>query len=327
MSRSLTAGVLGALVLASAVVTPQAVAAACQYTRQDLPVPAGGTYPHTKGSSTNNSRIVGAYWQNGSRGAVWTNSALRLMAPPASIQDSVHPSGVNNTGVVTGHQEIYRGGPDLHRAFRYENNAYEFLPAEPGEHSEGVAINDGGDVLGLVWQEATPAQRTVVMWPRTGPRKSFGAGQAIGVNAQRKIVMVDPQGPDMSGWIIDGDTGAKTKLPGARTPMVFDNDRALHFEFTATGTQLVEWDLGGARVATYEGGVNPYGRNGSGTVFGTFGTTAPSLWRKTGRTGVVADKLPDPAYHADVTDAATLIGTYRDADDSSHPARWVWTCS
>ncbi|MDT7785925.1 MAG: hypothetical protein QOF58_4344 [Pseudonocardiales bacterium] len=322
-----TATVLGVLVLASAVAAPQASAAACQYVRQDLPVPAGATYPHTTGSSTNNSRIVGAYWQNGSRGAVWTNSALRVMAPPASGDDTVHPSAVNNTGVVAGHQEIYRGGPDLHRAFRYENNAYEFLAVEAGEHSEGVAINDGGDVLGLVWQEATPGTRTVVMWPRTGPRKTFGPGQAIGINAQRKIVMVDPQASDMSGWIVDGNTGAKTKLPGARTPMVFDNDRILNFEFGPTNTQLAEWDLTGTRVATYEGGVNPYGRNGSGTVFGTFGTTTPSLWRKTGRSDVVADKVPDQAYYADVTDAATLIGTYRDADDSSHPARWVWTCS
>ncbi|WP_394618441.1 hypothetical protein JNUCC0626_04890 [Lentzea sp. JNUCC 0626] len=327
--RNVTAGVLSALVLGSAVVTPQAAAAACQYVRQDLPLPAGGSYPHTTGSSTNNSRVVGAYWQNGSRGAVWTNSVLRVMAAPANSADQVEPAAVNNTGVVAGVHQTYRGAnPPLYKAFRYENNTYTFLAVEAGEQSRAVAINDAGDVLGMVWQEATPNVRTVVMWPRNGLRKDFGPGLAIGIDAQRRIVKVeDPASTAITGWVVNGDTGARLKLEGARTPMVFDNDRVLHYESTATGTQIVELDLTGARVATYEGGVNVYGRNGSGTVFGTFGITQPSLWRKTGRSEVVADKLPDPTYYADVTDAATLIGTYRDADDSSHPARWVWTCA
>ncbi|MGJ3587610.1 hypothetical protein ACR9EG_13595, partial [Lactococcus lactis] len=77
----------------------------------------------------------------------------------ASTFDSVRPNSVNNTGVVGGTQEIFRGGKYTHRAFRYENSAYQLLAVEPGEQSAGYAINDGGDVLGIVWQEATPADR------------------------------------------------------------------------------------------------------------------------------------------------------------------------
>ncbi|WP_394618444.1 hypothetical protein JNUCC0626_04905 [Lentzea sp. JNUCC 0626] len=324
--RSVTAGLLGALALASAVVPPQAAAAACQYVRQDLPLPAGVTTAVTKGSSTNNSRIVGEYWQNAGRGAIWTNSALRVMAPPASTFDSVRPNSVNNTGVVGGTQEIFRGGKYTHRAFRYENSAYQLLAVEPGEQSAGYAINDGGDVLGIVWQEATPADRTVVMWPRTGPRKSFGLGEAVGIDAQRRILMSAPS-PGQAGWIVDGNTGLKTTLPGARTPMVLDNDRVLHFEFGPANTRIVELNLAGTRLATYEGGVNLFGRNNSGTVFGTYGIPQPSLWRPSGRSDAVLDKTFDSRYYADVTDAATLIGTYREADDTTRPARWVWTCS
>ncbi|GLY47502.1 hypothetical protein [Lentzea sp. NBRC 102530] len=322
--RSAIAGLLGALVLASAVATPQAAAAACRYVRQDLPLPAGVTSAETRGSSTDNSRIVGSY---ANRGLVWTNSALRVMAPPASPSGTVRPSAVTNTGVVAGTQEIPLGGGGYDsRAFRYENNAYQLLAVEPGEQSAGHAINDGGDVLGVVWQTATPATRTVVMWPRTGPRRSFGAGEAVGIDAQRRILMSAPS-PGQAGWIVDGNTGVKTTLPDARTPMVLDNGRVLHFEFGPAGTRIVELGLTGTRLATHDGGVNVFGRNNSGTVFGTYGIPQPSLWRPSGRTDALLDKTFDPRFHADVTDAATLIGTYREADDSTHPARWVWICS
>jgi hypothetical protein len=113
--------------------------------------------------------------------------------------------------------------------------------------------------------------------------------------------------------------------------VVFDNDRVLRGEFTPSGaSQITEWDLNGVKTATYDGGVKPFGRNGSGTVFGTYDTAGnddiPSLWRKTGRSDVVADPAPLWTVYADVTDAATLIATYV-GPDGARPARWLWVCS
>jgi hypothetical protein len=41
----------------------------------------------------------------------------------------------------------------------------------------------------------------------------------------------------------------------------------------------------------------------------------------------VADKLPSNYYYGDVTDAATLIGSWKDDAQNPHPARWLWLCS
>jgi hypothetical protein len=323
-----TASVLAALVLASTAAAPQAVAAECRYNRKDLPVPAGAGSPQTVGSSTDNSRIVGSYWDvNLGRAVLWVNSTLRVLPPPAAPALDVFPKAVNNTSVVVGRQEIRRPQGALSKAFRYENGAYELLQTAPDEHSSAAGVNDAGDVVGTVWTDAAPDVRTVVMWPRNGERRSYGAGHAVGITAQRKIVMT----AGLDAWVVDAGTGARIGLPGARHPMVLDNDRVLHYEYLDDGTdQITERDLDGNRVGAYRGGYQPFGRNGSGTVFGALqpllGGT-PALWRKDSRSPVVADKLPSHHFYAEITDAATLIGTYRDADDSTHPARWLWVCS
>ncbi|WP_030469741.1 hypothetical protein [Lentzea aerocolonigenes] len=314
---------IAVLVLAPAAAAPPAAAAACGYDRRDLPAPAGADHHRATGSSTNNSRIVGWYSPSGgyARGVLWVNSTLREMAP---LHFNVRPTAVNNTSVVAGYEEVHRGElGSLYRAFRYENGAYEYLGTEPGEHSRATGVNDAGDVVGTVWREESPLVRTVVLWPRNGTRKSFGQGVAIGVTGQ-KIVMTT----DWSGWVVDTGTGVRTELPGAGLPMVLDNDRVLNTEYLGGGrVQLTEWDLNGVRVGAYDGGFKPLGKNGSGTVFGAHGDSTPALWRKTGRTDVVADRLPDVHEYADVTDAATLIGTYEGADGKPRAARWLWICS
>ncbi|MCP2242110.1 hypothetical protein [Lentzea aerocolonigenes] len=327
--RRVFAGLFSVAVVMSVIAAPQAVAAECQYNRQDLPLPAGATYVHTEGSSTNNSRIVGSYTDvNANRALLWVNSTLRVLPPAVYPAFDVFPEAVNNTSVVVGRQETRRPAGALSKAFRFENGAYEFLETGADEHSSAFGVNDAGDVVGTVWTDAAPSVRTVVVWPRNGTRKSFGVGQAVGINAQRKIVMIG----DGSGWVVDTDTGARIELPGARHPVVFDNDRVLNYEYLpeeARG-QITEWDLAGVRVGAHRGGYQPYGRNGSGTVFGTLEPSlggTPTLWRTTSRSPVVADRLPSDYFYAEITDAATLIGTYRDADNSTHPARWLWVCA
>lgn len=320
---------LAVLVIMSSSAAPEAVAATCQYNRQDLPVPAGSGDVTTQGSSTNNSRIAGLAVQQGyGRGLLWVNSTLRLMPAPSSDWDHVVPEAVTNTSVVAGYLRNDRGIGLRHQAFRYENGVYELLRTEPGSQSKAVAINDAGDVLGVVWSGSSESSGTVVMWPRTGDRTTVAAwGDPVGINAQRKVVI----NGRFSTVVLDLESGVKTELPGESRWVVFDNDRVLRGEFTPSGaSQITEWDLNGVKTATYDGGVKPFGRNGSGTVFGTYDTAGnddiPSLWRKTGRSDVVADPAPLWTVYADVTDAATLIATYV-GPDGARPARWLWVCS
>ncbi|WP_394618439.1 hypothetical protein JNUCC0626_04880 [Lentzea sp. JNUCC 0626] len=308
------------LALAALLVAPQASAAACQYVKQDLPVPAGLSMLYLNGSSTNNSRIVGQLMQGQyGRGALWVNSTLRQMTPPASALDHTIPMAVNNTSVVAGFEQ-FDNGPNgrTHKAFRYENGVYEFLQTDPGRSSEAHAINDAGDVVGTQGGD-------VYLWPRGGPRKLIsGGGTPLGVNAQRKIVV---QFPTSRTVVFDGNGGPAVEIPGYSSAVTFDNDRVLRREQGG----FVEWDLDGVQVATHPGGVTPFGRNGSGTVYGTYydanAQERLALWRKTGRTDVVADPMPIAITSADVTDAATLIGVYRSPEQLTRPARWLWTCA
>ncbi|MFD9697697.1 hypothetical protein [Lentzea sp. NPDC059081] len=111
-----------------------------------------------------------------------------------------------------------------------------------------------------------------------------------------------------------------TALPGGREPMVFDNDRVLY----PGGTGLVEYDLDGRHVATWEGGTKPLGRTSSGHV--VFGSVdgIPSLWQWGVHYPVDSANLPDPSYYGDVSDEGALIGTYVGDDLRTRPARWFW---
>lgn len=311
------------LVLATVVATPRASAAACQYTVQDLPVPVHGQNAQTTGSSTDSSRIVG-FHQNPVRkyGLLWVNGTLTEL-PSVSLTDVI-PAAVNNVDVVVGRQEYRPDDATVEtKAFRYENGGYTIPQTEPGEQSSALGVNDAGDVVGIVWQGWAP-YGTVVVWPRTGPRKVFGDGYPRGIDDQRRIVVTAPKWPGDTGWVIDTDTGARTELPGAQAPMVFKNGRVLNFErLGERDNQITEWDLTGARVGAHAGGLIPYGRNNSGTVFGTDRANRPTLWHPSGRTAVVADQLPKSDFYAEITAAETLIGTYVTPDRQHHPALWV----
>lgn len=317
------AGVLGVLVVMSAVVVPSAATAAvCVHDRQDLPLPEGVKSAHTEGSSSDDNWIVGAYSTEGAgRALVWENGALREMVPPAYPWHDVYPEAINNSGVVVGRMDVRRSGGALSKAFRYENGVYQTLLTVPGEMATAYGVNDAGDVVGTTWTAAAPSVRRVTMWPRSGGRSSFGEGFPVGIDSQRKIAFTTPG----TGWIVDGDTGARIELPGARFPMVLDNDRVLHHDYDGQNW-ISERDLDGVLIDQHRGGYEPYGRNSSGTVFGELAPNVggvPSLWTTNSRSPVVADKLPDSLYHADITDDGNLIGTYQADDGAYRPARWT----
>ena len=323
--RSIGFGLLGALVLASAVTAPHAVAAAaCQV--QDLPLPAGARDAKTRGTS-GNGLIVGEVFQNGARGVVWENGSARQLAEPSGPGSTqVLPSDINNGGTVAGTQLINTGGEELRRAFVHHNGVYYLLYTEGPEQSRAIGINDNGDVIGEVWLKSAPQTRWVALWPAGQPRRLYTKGQAVGISADRKLVLItDQDTPSAKIWVIDGNTGAWTALPGSRGPAVFDNERILHFEFSSTGTQVAEWNLAGQRLDTHAEGRDVYGRNAIGTVFGvnTFGET--SIWSGGTRKPIEADVLPNVVYAGDITDDGTMIGTYHDAAGNPHAARW--TCS
>lgn len=310
------------LVLASAVTAPQAVAAdPCRWIAHDLPVPDESRYARTSGSSENNRFIVGEAKIGESSfvesGLVWDNGALTVMTPSGSELTAVRPKDVNNSGVVVGRQEIL----DQHRTvgFRYRDGAYEVLDTPDGHSSQAKAVNNLGDVLGEMWQSDKPDVRQAVVWPSSGPVRTFPtSGPAVGISDDRKIVLSGAT----SGSVIDVETGQRTELPDGRIAMVFDNDRVLY----PTSDGLVERDLAGRHVATWEGGTAPFGRTPSGqAVFGVVNGTA-TLWQWGVRYAVDSEKQPvfAVAYHGDVTDEGALIGTYHDSDGTSRPARWFW---
>ncbi|WP_394618443.1 hypothetical protein JNUCC0626_04900 [Lentzea sp. JNUCC 0626] len=315
------------VVLASLVAAPQASAAACQYVKQDLPVPAGAGDVLLNGSSSNNSRIVGHLTVEGNHRAVyWANGTLRHLAPAPNGEEGTVGLDVNNTGVVTGYLLDYRGqDPAVLRPFRYENGAYEQLSVGEGTYGMGQAINDAGDIAGK-------DDGGVYLWPRGGARKLIAAngGDVIGLTNDGKIVVR----ASSSVKVYDANGGPTVDIPGgAAGSAVMDNDRVFLRERDASGELVTsEYDLTGARITSHPVQGKLFGRNGSGTVWGMHvqpGTTTQNhaLWRSTGRTDLVADPMPLTVGHNDITDAATLIGTYRSGDGLVRPARWLWVCS
>src|SRR5688500_16744454 len=107
--RQAISGLLGVLVLASAVGAPQAAAQDCRWVADDLPLPPGVRGGQTVASSGDCSLILGSVWQNGSRGVVWLNAQLWPMDPPESSSTSVVPKDINNSSLVVGRQEFSSG--------------------------------------------------------------------------------------------------------------------------------------------------------------------------------------------------------------------------
>lgn len=316
------------LVAASVLTAPQtAAAASCQYTRQDLPLPATTDHVSTEASSADDSRIAGQFLNPAGygRAVLWTNGVAEEL-PPLGTYDHVIPRGVNNTGVVAGYRQQGRGLGAQFRAFRYENGAYEFLETSVGTQSKAVAVNNAGDVLGFVWtgdREEDSGQ--VVLWPRTGPRLVFGTSTPIGVTDDRKIVTKGFS----STAVFDADTRTGVQIPGSSARVVLDNGQVLRGEIDWSGyTTVTRWNLDGTPVATYESGIIPFGSNSSGTVFSTYRPSPAvldthALWHDGSRTDIAGDQLPFTSVHGDITDDGTLIGTYTAQDGKARPALWV----
>ena len=317
-------------VLSSAAAAPQAAAAEpCQWKVHDLYWPDSRS--ETRGSSPDDHLIVGATWPGGhERGLVWDNGVWSLMAAPANVTDSITPNSVNNSGVVVGRHRACsnRDGEFHHRAFRYQNGVYQYLDTAAEEESQAIGINEAGDIIGQVWRVSAPGVRWVALWPRDNqPRRLYLKASAIGITDDRKLVVTqDPEGSNPKVWAIDSNTGAWTAFPGARTPVVLDDDRVLTYNSTLDGPQIQEWTLDGRQVGAYAKGWVGHGRNSAGTVFGWSATSSRmSLWQGRTRTDVVADKRHYGSIYADITDDGRLIGTYRDAQNVDHAA--LWYCS
>ncbi|USX54919.1 DUF3466 family protein [Lentzea sp. HUAS12] len=315
------------VVLATLVAAPQASADACQYTKQDLPVPAGATANvFLSGGSADNSRIAGsAQVGQDTVGAYWANSTLLQLPPSPTGANNVIPVDVNNTGVITGSVLDTRDGmPRTVRAFRYENGAYEFLETDAGVESDGRAINQAGDVAGTHGTD-------LYLWPRGGARKLIAAntGLVLGITDDGKIVTA---APGFTAKVYDVNGGPTVDIPrGSAGGAVMDNNSVFIREKNAAGEiTTAEYDLNGVKITSRPIGSRTFGRNSSGTVWGTYVksgfTQVHALWSTTGRTDLVADPMPLVSTYSDITDAATLIGTYR-ADQNIRPARWFWTCS
>ncbi|WP_325523093.1 hypothetical protein [Lentzea sp.] len=308
---------LGVVLLMSGVAVPQAAADPCRWIAHDLPLPDGSRYARTTGSSENNRYIVGET-EIGPRiaayGLLWDNGSLVQMASPGSSVIPVHPTDVNNSGVVVGTQDLWSEGRSV--AFRYRDGVYEMLYT-PADHSTAAkGINERGDVIGDVWHKDLPNERQTIVWPIDGPVSGFVGYRAVGISDDLRSVQLTRS----AAAVVDLTVERVTELPGGREPMVFDNDRVLY----PGGTGLVEYDLDGRHVATWEGGTKPLGRTSSGhVVFGSVDGT-PSLWQWGIRYAVDSAQQPEPEFYGDISDEGALIGTYRSADGRWQPARWFW---
>ena len=308
--------------LGSAVVAPGTAAAdSCQYAVEDLPVPPGTKWALAMSSSDDNNLILGrVYTESGHRGVIWRDGELSPMAEPPASTGHVSVKDINNSAVVVGSLEIIgEGGEKTSRAFRYQDGRYELLPSEPGEGSSATGINDAGDIVGAVWRESN--WRTAV-WPVDGPRTMLDGVEPVGISSDRKVVVKKAFSWPVTGSVVDIPTGVTTALPADLPDLVVDNDRIMH----PGGGGIVELDLGGRRLATYEDGSGAWGKNATGTVFGrdytSTGVREIVLWQQGVRQRVELEKQPYGLYYGDVTDDGVLIGTYDDAEWVSHPARW-----
>ncbi|MFS8095570.1 hypothetical protein LFM09_00360 [Lentzea alba] len=312
-------GVFVVLLAASLITAPQASAADCTWTAQDLPVPAGAQYAEAHGSSPNNTLITGSASFNKPRGVVWENGVLRQMAEPAQPETYVNPRAVNNSGTVVGSQLVYTDGKFLNRAFRYENGRYEMLATEQNEETRAIGVNEAGDVIGEVSLVSSPGTPWVAMWPKGQPRRLYSKGFAVGIGNERQVVLRTPD----TAWVIDGNNGRWTQITGGRYPIVLDNERVLHYAYDGNGSSRVwDWALDGRSSVGYVGAETPFGKNSGGALFASLTGGGAAVWRDGGRTGVVADKMPQSTSYGDITDDGVLIGSYLGADGNDHAARW-----
>jgi len=307
-------------VLASMVAAPQATAADCRWIAHDLPVPPGVTGARTVSSSSDNSLVLGIHYHGSSRGLVWWNGELWQMdEPPNPRLTAVVAQGINNSALVVGHMVTYLSAGTDQQAFRYQYGKYTLLETEPGERSEAIGVNDAGDIVGEVWSDSM--LRTVVVWPANGPRRILEEGDAVGISSDGKVVGRTRLSADTTvGWVTDLATGARKQLPTGSSETVLDNDRILY----SSGTEIVELNLDGERVAGYAAGTKPFGRTSGGTLFGATGPGTPTLWQWGTSYAVDAEKQPDVEYYGDVTDGGALIGTYKAGNGTLQPARWFW---
>ncbi|HEX7303530.1 hypothetical protein [Lentzea sp.] len=320
MRRRVFGVLIGGLVLASTAAGPQAAAAEpCRWIAHDLPLPANSEWARTSGSSENNRFIVGEAEVGsdvGQSGLLWDDGVLTRLPSAGSSSIGVRPKDVNNDGVVVGRQVFY--GQQRSLAFRWRGGSFELLPTPAGYSSRAEGINNLGDVVGEVWHEDDPEVRDVVVWPRTGSTTSLSSYIAVGISDGGKYAHLS----QTSGFVNDLATGQQVELPGARRPMVLDNDRL----FYATAAGIEERALTGELVATWDSGTWSWGRTSSGNVvFGAINRVA-TLWQWGIHYSLDSAKQPvvSENYYGDVTDGGALIGVYHDARGGSHPARWFW---
>lgn len=312
------------MAVVSGAAAPQAAADACRWVVHDLPLPSGTTSSETVSSSEGDSLILAAIYQHGYRGAYWVHGDLREMSPPAAPSTRVLPKDINNNALIVGRQDVQEGTDVNARAFRYQDGRYEFLAVEPGEQSEAVAVNDTGDIVGVVWPKAEPNDRTSVVWPADGPRRTLQRGDAIGVSTDRKAVVATRVVFEETAWVIDLVTGQRTEINDAFRPMVLDNDRILHQGDRADGYNTIERTLDGRQVTVYPEGLRAFGKTSSGTLFGTAENSHISLWQWGMRYDMDSETQPQWNYYGDATDGGALIGTYEDWNRVPHAARWFW---
>jgi probable HAF family extracellular repeat protein len=151
---------------------------------------------------------------------LWRNGEPTLIRADAAASD------INASGVVAG--SFWTGNSS--RAFRWDNGQLIPLEPPPGMNvSEGLAINDAGDVVGFSYNRATFPHTRATLWRGTtvtslGELPGGMYYRAWGINNHRQAV-----------------GGVDYEQPGSRTAFISENGRmSLLNHLTDSGWDIIE---------------------------------------------------------------------------------------
>ncbi len=286
-----------------------------------LPVPAGSGGVVVTGEATDALVVGYATINRVTRGVIWRNGVPEVMPEFADGSENL-PQDINSSGVVVGFRRTTTSTSPwqyVDRAYRYQDGVYHFLPGYASKivASRAVAINEAGDVVGIVkpYTDTGAAYTKSVFWPASAPN-TFQVIDAYSAHDDAPLG-IDDQGRVLFRDVLWGPNQIDLPLSGTRdgaAARVYSAGRIVGWQQGDDDTMhVVEWDQSGEISRVLPGDGYPCLRY------------RPALWRDGQFAGFISDPRPD--IIVGLTDDEVVIGDYVANTTTGTRVPALWRCS